>query len=168
MDALSALSIAATVTQFVSFTGDLISQASELRGSASSATAEVRNIDNVYTTLLEFSFGLSNAEKDLSEPEGSSQAGKLLVLVAECQHDCDKLLDITRALKSEGGNKTWYHCLRKAIESTWKLPEIRELDERLQRTQLTLVLLVCSISRFECLLACAHGDLNNNRATLKA
>ncbi|KAI1149473.1 hypothetical protein F4825DRAFT_430339 [Nemania diffusa] len=146
MDALSALSIAATVTQFVSFTGDLISQASELRGSASSATAEVRNIDNVYTTLLEFSFGLSNAEKDLSEPEGSSQAGKLLVLVAECQHDCDKLLDITRALKSEGGNKTWYHCLRKAIESTWKLPEIRELDERLQRTQLTLVLLVCSIS----------------------
>ncbi|KAI1123050.1 hypothetical protein F5Y10DRAFT_286565 [Nemania abortiva] len=146
MDALSALSIAGTVTQFVSFAGDLISQASELRGSANSATAEVQNIDTVYATLLGFSFGLRNAEKDLSEPDANSQEGRLLGLVAECQRDCDKLLEITRTLKSEGEQKTWHHCLRKAIESAWKLPEIRLLDEQLQRTQLTLVLLVCSIS----------------------
>ncbi|KAI0907245.1 hypothetical protein F4823DRAFT_626448 [Ustulina deusta] len=146
MDALSALSIAGTVAQFVSFAGDLISQASELHESASTSTAEVQNIDNVYSTLLEFSFGLKNANRDLSELESSLEAGNLLGLVAECQHDCDKLLDLTRTLKSEGKHKTWYHCCRKAIETTWKLPEIRQLDERLQRTQLTLVLLICSIS----------------------
>ncbi len=152
MDALSALSIAGTVAQFVSFAGDLISQASELHESASTSTAEVQNIDNVYSTLLEFSFGLKNANRDLSELESSLEAGNLLGLVAECQHDCDKLLDLTRTLKSEGKHKTWYHCCRKAIETTWKLPEIRQLDERLQRTQLTLVLLICSISRSDFLL----------------
>ncbi|GAW13640.1 hypothetical protein ANO14919_030270 [Xylariales sp. No.14919] len=146
MDALSALSIAGTVAQFVSFAGDLISQASELHGSVNTATAEVQNIDNVYSTLLEFSFGLKNANRDLSELEPNLEAGNLLGLVAECQHDCDKLLDITRALKSEGEHTSWYRCLCKAIESTRKLPEIRQLDERLQRTQLTLVLLICSIS----------------------
>ncbi|KAI1752990.1 hypothetical protein F4782DRAFT_540015 [Xylaria castorea] len=146
MDALSALSIAGTVTQFVSFTGDLISKASELHGSSNDATAEVQNIDSVYTTLLEFSYGLKNATRDLSELESNLEAARLLGLVSECQRDCDKLLDITRTLKAEDGHKTWYHCLRKAIESTWKLPEIRLLDERLQRTQLTLVLLICSIS----------------------
>lgn len=146
MDALSALSIAGTVTQFVSFTGDLIAKASELHGSANNATAEVQNIDNVYTTLLEFSCGFNNATRDLAELE-NLEAARLLGLVAECQRDCDKLLDITRTLKAEGEHKSWYHCLRKAIESAWKLPEIRLLDERLQRTQLTLVLLICSISR---------------------
>ncbi|KAI0545976.1 hypothetical protein F4679DRAFT_559496 [Xylaria curta] len=146
MDALSALSIAGTVTQFVSFTGDLISKASELHGSANDATAEVQNIDSVYTTLLEFSYGLKNATRDLSELESNLEAARLLGLVAECQRDCDKLLDITRTLKTEAGHKTWYHCLRKAIESAWRLPEIHLLDERLQRTQLTLVLLICSIS----------------------
>ncbi|KAI0862280.1 hypothetical protein F4860DRAFT_123119 [Xylaria cubensis] len=146
MDALSALSIAGTVTQFVSFTGDLISKASELHGSTNDATAEVQNIDNVYTTLLEFSYGLKNATRDLLELESNLEAARLLGLVAECQRDCDKLLDITRTLKTEGEHKTWYYCLRKAIESKWKLPEIRLLDERLQRTQITLVLLICSIS----------------------
>ncbi|KAI1822205.1 hypothetical protein F4861DRAFT_515614 [Xylaria intraflava] len=146
MDALSALSIAGTVCQFVSFTGSLISQASELHQSANTSTPEVQSIDNVYTTLLGFSFGLINANRDLSELEPSLESGKLLGLVAECQRDCDKLLDITRTLKLEEKHKTWYHSLRKAIESTWKLPEIRLLDERLQRTQLTLVLMVCSIS----------------------
>ncbi|KAI3325791.1 hypothetical protein HD806DRAFT_521287 [Xylariaceae sp. AK1471] len=146
MDALSALSIAGTVTQFVSFTASLISQASELHGSTNSSTAEVQNVNSVYTTLLEFSFGLKNASRDLLELDLNLEARKLLELVAECQSDCEKLLDITRTLKSEGKQKTWYYCLRKAIESTWKLPEIRLLDERLQRTQLTLVLLICSIS----------------------
>jgi hypothetical protein len=147
MDALSALSIAGTVTQFVSFTASLISQASEIHGSAKSSTAGIQNVDSVYTTLLEFSFGLKNASRDLSELDRNLEARKLLELVDECQSDCEKLLDITRTLKAEGKQKTWYHCLRKAIESTWKLPEIRLLDERLQRTQLTLVLLICSISR---------------------
>ncbi|KAI1348985.1 hypothetical protein F5Y01DRAFT_194745 [Xylaria sp. FL0043] len=146
MDALSALSIAGTVAQFASFAGELISQASELHESANASTAEVQNIDNVYSTLLDFSFGLKNANRDLSELESSLKAGNLLGLVTECQRDCDKLLDITRTLKSEGKHKTWYHCCRKALESTWRLPEIHQLDERLQRTQLTLVLLICSIS----------------------
>ncbi|KAI0486698.1 hypothetical protein F4859DRAFT_502136 [Xylaria cf. heliscus] len=146
MDALSALSIAGTATQFVSFTGDLIAKASELHGSVNNTTAEVQNFDSVYTTLLGFSYGLKNASRDLSELESNLEAARLLGLVAECQRDCDKLLEITRTLKTEGEDKTWYYCLRKAIESTWKLPEIRLLDERLQRTQLTLVLLICSIS----------------------
>ncbi|KAI1291312.1 hypothetical protein F5Y03DRAFT_42285 [Xylaria venustula] len=146
MDALSALSIAGTVAQFVSFAGELLSQASELHGSATSSTAEVHNIDNVYSTLLEFSSGLKNANRDLSDFKSDLDAGNLIGLVVECQHDCDKLLTITRTLKSEGNHKTWYQCFRTAIESAWKLPEIRQLDERLQRTQLTLVLLICSIS----------------------
>ncbi|TGJ87504.1 hypothetical protein E0Z10_g1272 [Xylaria hypoxylon] len=90
MDALSALSIAGTIIQFVSFAGDLISQASELHGSVNTSTAEVQNIDTVYSTLLEFSFGLKNANRDLSELEPNLEAGNLLGLVAECQHDCDK------------------------------------------------------------------------------
>ncbi|KAH8159094.1 hypothetical protein CIB48_g9152 [Xylaria polymorpha] len=105
MDALSALSIAGTVTQFVSFTGDLIAKASELHGSANNATAEVQNIDNVYTTLLEFSCGFNNATRDLAELE-NLEAARLLGLVAECQRDCDKLLDITRTLKAEGEHKS--------------------------------------------------------------
>ncbi|KAI8633517.1 hypothetical protein F5Y19DRAFT_244566 [Xylariaceae sp. FL1651] len=146
MDALSALSIAGTVTQFVTFTADLISQASELHDSTNTSTAEIHNIDNVYASLREFSFSLTNASRDLSELESSLEVGKLLGLVVECQRDCDSLLEITRTLKSEDKQKTWYQCLGKAIKSAWKLPEIRLLDERLQRTQLTLVLLVCSIS----------------------
>ncbi|KAK5625286.1 hypothetical protein RRF57_001002 [Xylaria bambusicola] len=146
MDALSALSIAGTVTQFLSFAGELVSQASELHESANTSTAEVQNVDTVYSTLLELSFGLKNASRDLSELESNSDAGHLLGLVAECQHDCDKLLDITRTLRSEDVHKTWYQCCRQAIQSKWKMPEIHQLDERLQRTQLTLILLICSIS----------------------
>ncbi|KAI0506530.1 hypothetical protein F5B22DRAFT_445817 [Xylaria bambusicola] len=146
MDALSALSIAGTVTQFLSFAGELVSQASELHESANRSTAEVQNVDTVYSNLLEFSFGLKNANRDLSELESNSDARHLLGLVAECQHDCNKLLEITRMLKAEGEHKTWYQCCRKAIESRWRMPEIRQLDERLQRTQLTLTLLICSIS----------------------
>jgi len=149
MDALSALSIAATVTQFVSFAGGLIAQTSEVHESARASTAEVQSVETVYGTLLEFSFGLKNAGRDLAELDCSLDARKLLELVAECQADCERLLAITRKLKAEGKEKTWYQCLCKAVESTWKWPEIKLLDERLQRTQLTLVLLICSISRSE-------------------
>ncbi|KAI0399962.1 hypothetical protein F4802DRAFT_527071 [Xylaria palmicola] len=146
MDALSALSIAGTVTQFVSFAGDLIARASELHSSSHNATAEVRSVNSVYGALLGFSAGLENAGRDLAELASSPEAGRLLGLVAECRDDCAQLLGITRKLRSERDERTWLHCLRKAIETTWKLPEIRLLDERLQRTQVTLVLLICTIS----------------------
>lgn len=147
MDALSALSIAGTITQFVSFTASLISQASELHGSTNTSTTQVLNVDSTYSTLLEFNFGLKNASRDLLDQDRNSEARKLLELVAQCQSDCEKLLNITQTLKSEHQHLTWFQCMRKAIESAWNLPEIRLLDERLQRTQLTLVLIISTISR---------------------
>ena len=51
MDPLNALSLAATVAQFIGFASELVRQSADIYRSTTGASQEVQNIDSVYSRL---------------------------------------------------------------------------------------------------------------------
>ncbi|KAI0880041.1 uncharacterized protein GGS22DRAFT_100299 [Annulohypoxylon maeteangense] len=141
MDPVSAFGVAGTIVQFIGFATSLVSNSSEILESANNLTKDLDNIDTVYGTLHNLSVELETAYRFCHD----KIKGELLQLLLTCQADCAELLNITKKLKSQDEGKSRYGSLRTAIGVMWKGSKVRQLDERLQRTQMTLVLIVCSI-----------------------
>ncbi|KAI1204251.1 uncharacterized protein F4807DRAFT_472396 [Annulohypoxylon truncatum] len=130
MEALAALSLAATIIQFVQFTSSLISGAVEIRQSTSGSSANVLTLESLYDALLKFQDKLTSGHNSagtyingqvgaaiptdgLTEQYGLSFR-QLSIL---CQSDCEKLLKV-----------------------------FKDLEKRINRAQTSMTLLICTIS----------------------
>lgn len=148
MDPLSGIGLAASIVQFISFATTLIHKSIEIHGSGS--TKETISIEDTYETLSRFSHGLGfSGNVHTVVPGFRDQALALESLSNSCQKDCDKLLKVVSKLKAEGGGK----CrLLKTFKAAWaafiKDDEITSLERRLSRSQATLTLCVCDISKY--------------------
>lgn len=151
MDPLSALSVAGTVTQFVGFAIDLISNSSQIHDSVNGLSHDVSSIDTVYTKLRDFSRDLSISSmrwhESPTQPDRLDQIFSLQNLLKTCQEDCEKLLGIVQSLRYDDSDKSRRKSLRKAAITLWMGNDIRQLDKRLQRTQSALTFMVSSVSR---------------------
>ncbi|KAI0020425.1 hypothetical protein F4780DRAFT_372179 [Xylariomycetidae sp. FL0641] len=143
MDALSALSLAATVTQFVSFASKLVSKASEIHDSISGFPKDELNVETVYSELELLSHELDAKYAATSavtvDRIFAPHVQAVRTLSRSCQADSNELLALLQKLKVEGNTTRW-KSFRKALQVAWKHSEIKGFDERLRRTQVTLAL----------------------------
>lgn len=157
MDPLSAFGLAGTIAQFVGFAAKLISITVNIHGSSGGAHDEMENIEDVYSKLVEFSSGL---QIDLVvEPQVAIDGFKnplpryqdelraIQELSASCRRDCNQLLDIVREIQLGKTSKATLKSFRSALKFLMKSDEISQIDKRLQRTQSSLTLQICSLSR---------------------
>ncbi|KAK5654647.1 hypothetical protein OQA88_6968 [Cercophora sp. LCS_1] len=148
MDPLTAVGLAGSVVQFISFAIQLISKTKEVHASAKGQTEHVATIESIYGQLMDFSVKLEmSSKRELVET--SSEAVKHVIAINDlsrsCEADCRRLLDIVRKLRSSGGR---WQGFRAALKTVWKAGEIDELEERLHRAQTTLTLHLCSLTSY--------------------
>ncbi|KAI0183829.1 hypothetical protein EV127DRAFT_312716, partial [Xylaria flabelliformis] len=156
MDPLTALGLAAGVVQFVSFASHLISRTKEIHGSASGQAKETLTIEKTYTTLQDLSLRLETSSKrdpKLEIVEKKTDFIKHVFAINDlsrtCESDCRRLLEIISKLKAvEGESHRRWQTFKVALKTVWKGNEIVELENRLQHTQMTLTLHVCSLANF--------------------
>ncbi|GAP91527.1 putative NACHT nucleoside triphosphatase [Rosellinia necatrix] len=152
MDPLTAVGLASNIIQFVQFTWSLIQTAVEIHPSSTGCSADVLTLDSVYRQLSDFNHelasGHSNASLYLDGRGGKSVLGvpSLQKLSLQCQSDCDKLLSVVNTLKGKGRPGKRWQSFRAALKMAWEKKTIEELESRLNRTQMTMTLQICTIA----------------------
>lgn len=140
LDPFSALSLAATIVQFVDFSSKIVSGAAELYRSAEGSLTNNVELSTIVTDLSAISSGLEVHDRELShEYEYSKDERALANLAVQCKDLADKLMDVLDDLSVKGSHKKW-KSVRQALRSVWKENEIRDIQKRLDsfRSQLTL------------------------------
>ena len=141
LDPFSALSLAATIVQFVDFGSKIVSGAVELYRSTEGSLTNNVELSTIVTDLSAISSGLEVQDRELSH-RFSKDERALANLAVHCKSLADKFLDVLDDLSVKGPHKKW-KSVRQALRSVWKENEIRDIQKRLDsfRSQLTLRLL---------------------------
>ena len=155
MDPLTALGLAASVAQFVSFTSELMSKSKEIYISTKGCTDKVLTLETVYTQLQDLSSSLeSSSQKDpkLERVEGTSGFVKHVFAINDlsrsCKKDCDRLLEVLRKLQVGDKSKNRWQSFTLALKTAWKRNEVADLEQRLHHVQTTLTLHICALTRY--------------------
>lgn len=148
MDPLSSFGLAASIVQFITFATTLIHRSIEIYGSGS--LDEIRSLEDTYQTLSQFSHRLgSSGNVNDVDRELHSQVHSLMSLSDSCHDDCEKLLKVVSKLKAATNAR---RRLLKTFKAAWatfiKDDKIASLEKRLARSQATLTLCVCQISKY--------------------
>jgi hypothetical protein len=161
MEPLTALGIAGNVIQFVQFAAALLDGSRKIYASASGASNESESLENVYGNLAAFSYSLKAATREkqtatlssvLKPAPGSfgitGYAPQLHSLAIGCETDCNRLLGIVHKLnaKTKPG-PGWWKSFQVALLEAVKTTELKELRQRINEYQGTMVLLFCAISK---------------------
>lgn len=148
MDALSALGVAANIAQFLGYGMKLLTITNEIYESAQGFTHKVETVEAIYGKLKHLSskLKLSSQPPDTTNENIAAYEQAIQDIGRVCQDDCGKLLELTEQLKRGNGRSKRYRSFKKALKLMWKGDEIRELEQRLQHIQQTLILHVCSIT----------------------
>ncbi|CAH0043630.1 unnamed protein product [Clonostachys solani] len=148
MDPVSAFGLAASVAQFVMFTSTLISQGTEIYRSSSGLSSDGSTIEAIYGRLHELSMALDTPAHAIVFDGGQCmrQVETIAELSRVCKADCAQLLGIVASLKVEDGSRSKWKSFRAALKAHWKNGEIAKLEDRLEKTQTTLTLQICTIS----------------------
>ncbi|KAI8626215.1 hypothetical protein F5Y19DRAFT_229962 [Xylariaceae sp. FL1651] len=169
MDPLSAVGLAGTIIQFITFACSLLSKSSEIHNSVTGRSTDLTSIITVYEKLQAFSTQLTSQENAASrlassnEIESGHETSALKEILKASKTDCDQLLKVAQKLDVENGPFRRWKSFRAALELLWKRDEIEELDKRLQRTQSALTLHICALmSHFH---ESNYAELTKLRAT---
>lgn len=151
MDPLSALSIAASVVQFVQFSSNLLRGAVEIYQSSTGLSRQNQHLSDVYTELSKLSSNLQigvfpNASTS-GVPFVQNSSSAIAQLGKDCKADCDKLLGIVRQLQATRTNGRWWKSLRAVSIEHLKSEEIRGLQTRIGRYETTIMMHLCMLSR---------------------
>lgn len=150
MEAIAIVSLVSNVVQFVTFAKDLISTGIEIHQSTSGVSEDTLNINALYGKLCDFSTNIRSIteQRFLADGDIASAVSAIKQLAAICKGDCDRLLNITKKLKIKPEDKTHWKTFKTILRKTMAQGEISQMEEHLTRTQTTLTLHVCTITRF--------------------
>jgi len=137
MDGLSALSIAASVVQFISFSCTLISKSKETYKSGQGAPARQLETEKAVSRLVELTEKLETSlhiKTNSRKPKaGDSKDGKALQAICtgcvELSEELIRRLENLR-VKDEGKHRAW-RSFRQALKSVWQKADIDEAVNRL-------------------------------------
>ncbi|KAJ8133152.1 hypothetical protein O1611_g474 [Lasiodiplodia mahajangana] len=153
MDPLTAIGLAGNVIQFVQFTSDLTRTAVEICKSPTGCAADILTLDSLYQQLNNFNDRLASGHSSTMSAQlgGRSCASALDIpsfreLSLLCKSDCEKLLSVVGTLKGKGGPGKRWQSFRTALRMVWRKEEIEELEKRLNRTQTTMTLHICTFA----------------------
>lgn len=152
LDPLTALGLAANVTQFVSFASKLISTSQEIYALRKGCSNQILTLERTYEEVKSLSQKLGSEVNAAQLPPGlvpsvDSVSG-IQDLALLCRHDCIRLLEVVRRLKGKAGPSSRWQSFRIALNTIWSSKEILELEERLNCTQTTLTLQLCTLARY--------------------
>jgi len=130
MDPLSAVSLAATVVQFVDFASKVLSKTNELYNSATGASLSNSECATVTRDLI----ALDKRLTDRSSKRGSlsKEEYALEALCRGCNVIADELLEHLEKIKVQGKHKRW-KSLRQALKSISSESAVDEISKRLGR-----------------------------------
>jgi ankyrin repeat protein/energy-coupling factor transporter ATP-binding protein EcfA2 len=135
-DPLTALGLAASIVQFISFTSSLISKTSEISNTAQGATVEIIELKAIATNITTLNAEIlppSSPRGNDKQSRKAAKSGELLrELCTGCEEVSKKLLDVLEKLECEGGRSKW-KSFRQALKTVWKESEIEALSKRLER-----------------------------------
>lgn len=151
MDPLSAFSLAASVVQFVAFTGGLLKKTIEIHNSASGLPGAL-DIHDTYQKLTRLSTSLRdsayvNRDASTIDLEVRKHIESVRELASTCASDCETLLSILDNIKVEDGRDRRIKSLRAAFAGLRKDGEIKRLEKRLVHTERHITLYLCHISK---------------------
>jgi hypothetical protein len=155
MDPLTAVGLAGTVAQFVTFACSLLSKSSEIHNSVTGKAADLTNIWTVHEHLKSFSAKFILQESiaarlaSTNGTDDSQDISALKEVLQACKTDCDQILKLIDKLTVKDGPCRRWRSFRAALELVWKRNEVEELDKRLQRSQSALTLHMCAMTRYE-------------------
>jgi len=127
MDPLTAIGLAGSVVQFVSFAHEIISLGKEVYKSPNGTIQESREIGAMLDDLLDVHGRLVRSQLHLERGDALSR------LIDQCAPIYKELESVLESLKSQGGGK--WKSLHTAVKLAWKKGEIKDLEKRLRRLQ---------------------------------
>lgn len=129
MDPLTAVGLAASVVQFVSFAREIISLGKEVYKSPNGTIQESREVG----AMLE---DLSKVRRHFwARWLGSPGDNTLSSLISQCRPIHEELERVLKTLMVEGGRRGKWKSLHTAVKLNWKKGEINDLEKRLRRLQ---------------------------------
>lgn len=133
LDPLTAISLAATVVQFVDFTGKLLSGAHHLYKSEKGATEANQELEDLARDLrqhvrkTDFNLITPGDKETLNEEDASFHR-----LSQQCDSVASELLETLNSLRRKDGNRA-YNSVKQALLTILKQDDIDELQGRLDR-----------------------------------
>lgn len=145
MEPLSALSIAASVIQFVDFSSKFISETVEIYKSSQKTTKWSSDIQNLTQKFQDLALNLEKSltEGELQDQEPSANEVALLELCSNCKEVSQQFVDTLREIQRTGkGGKL--DSARQAIRNMWSKDRVETLQRGVSefRQQLTLNILI--------------------------
>lgn len=160
MDPLSALSIAASVVQFLDFGAKIIGTSIEIYRSVDGATQESLETEYLVQHARDLNAGLVASQSVNKSRLSNQDELKLLELAARSQAVAQELLDLLVSLRNNGGHRT-LAAVKQVIRTKWNEAKIQSLIERLDairnETSLQLLCMMRYKARHYTIVDSRHG-----------
>ena len=143
MDPLSALSIAASVVQFIDFSSKLVSGSRKLYKLSEGLDEGYEDLEQVTENLVNLSDELQRSMQTDTSKQTRSHEQELRTLCKGCNEVAKDLLGVLEKLKLDKDNARWRNCLQ-ALKSVWGMDRVKDLEERVDgfRQQIAMNILV--------------------------
>jgi len=133
MDPLTAVGLAGTVVQFVSFSHEIVCLGKEIYKSSSGGRKESVELESIIHDLSEIHSSLGCPF--IKEPrEPTKQEKTLFSLVEQCKSIYKELQAVLEKLQIQGDHRKWKSFCA-ALKIVWKEDQIKDLEKRLLRLQ---------------------------------
>ncbi|KAF2112303.1 hypothetical protein BDV96DRAFT_158320 [Lophiotrema nucula] len=133
LDGISALSLAASIVQFVDFGTRLSVKVYELYHSSSGLSASHADLDETATRFMHLTEQLSGVEISTAGPD-TVEKQAFRRLLTSCRSRAEELIAIVGDLKVDKTHKLW-SSIRQSFRATRKKDEIEQLVDRMKRLQ---------------------------------
>jgi hypothetical protein len=133
MDPLTAIGLAGSIVQFVSFSHEFVSLGKEIYKSSTGVREQTIELDTMIQDLSAVHKSLRQAWS--TDPaQRSREQNNISSLVSQCEPIYKELQKVLASLQVQGDHRKWTSFC-KALKSVWKEDQIRDLEGRLQRLQ---------------------------------
>ena len=116
LDPLTALGLASSIVQLITFTSDLVAKGRDIYQSADGALVENLELEAITKSLRDLSL---EVEPPVSGGNLTKVDRQLQQLCTGCRKVADELLDVIQKLKTHGPHKRWT-SFRQALDSVWR------------------------------------------------
>ncbi|KAH7135620.1 hypothetical protein B0J11DRAFT_454149, partial [Dendryphion nanum] len=145
LEALAAVGLASSITQFIDFTSKLFTTATKIYLSVEGSTRDSQNLEDLTQSLQHICADLSRNSRNaqglgLAPPKITPSLEKL---GTDCQNEANAFLSVLHNLKAKKTGSKW-SSFRAALSTIWKENQVNSMEKRLEtyRSQLILELQV--------------------------
>jgi hypothetical protein len=134
MDPMTAIGLADSIVQFVSFSHEFVSLGKEIYKSSAGAREQSIELDTMIQDLSAIHKSLLQSWS--TDPANrSNQENNIASLVTQCEPVYKELQGVLAGLQVQGDDRRKWKSFCKALKSVWKEDQISSLEKRLQRLQ---------------------------------